>query len=223
MGSWAFDSSQWVESFQLQPGTPKDAGKEIKQNIDAKVLELLGDVADKTVLDMGAGCGVLAKKLLGKGAKVVMVDSDLFQLMLARAYIGKEPDVKYFVGDAGSTPVRDVDLAVCSEVLEHLPDPFECVHAVIKALKPGGTAVFTAPHVSTDEHDDFEKNKMAPKPCLAFGGPAYTYDHLRTYTEDKFRELMETVGEVEWLGVVSGNDDKGVRHVSVVAKVHKGR
>jgi len=215
MPNWFSDASQWVESFQFQPGTPKDAGKEIKQNLDAAVLELLGDVSDKGVLDVGAGCGVLAKKLLERGAKVVLVDADLLQLMLARAYIGPNQRAVYICGDSESRPLKDVDLAVCQEVLEHLVSPKGTVESVMAQLKPGGTAVFSAPHLSTEEHDDFRENANRPKACLTVGGPAYTFDHLRTFTEETFKALL---GEVEEMRVVKGKDDKGAMHVSVVGK-----
>lgn len=230
MTDFSFDARPWVESLLLQPGTPKDAGKEIKQNIDAAVLELLGDVKDKRVLDVGAGCGVLAKKLLERGARVALLDADLLQLMLARAYIGQNPGVLYLVGDAAATNIVGEEkrksgsafhLAVCSEVLEHLPRPEACVDAVLLALNRGGAAVFTAPHKSTGETDDFQKNLRNPKPCLTVGGPAYTFDHLRTYDEDEFKRLLMRFGTVEEVRLVTGRDDKGVLHASIVSKVRK--
>jgi SAM-dependent methyltransferase len=54
------------------------------------------------------------------------------------------PDVR---GDALRLPFRDavVDAVVCSEALEHLPDPFGALTEIARVLKPGGRALVTVP------------------------------------------------------------------------------
>jgi SAM-dependent methyltransferase len=54
------------------------------------------------------------------------------------------PDVR---GDALRLPFRDavVDVVVCSEALEHLPDPFGALSELSRVLKPGGRALLTVP------------------------------------------------------------------------------
>ena len=50
-------------------------------------------------------------------------------------------------GDALSLPFSDaaVDVVLCSEGLEHLPDPFGALTEMARVLKPGGRALVTVP------------------------------------------------------------------------------
>lgn len=54
------------------------------------------------------------------------------------------PDI---VGDAMSLPVASctVDLVFCTQVLEHVPDPWSLVSECFRVLKPGGWLVLSAP------------------------------------------------------------------------------
>jgi len=56
------------------------------------------------------------------------------------------PDVR---GDALRLPFRDavVDAVVCSEALEHLPDPVGALTEIARVLRPGGRAVLGYPRV----------------------------------------------------------------------------
>lgn len=65
------------------------------------------------------------------------------------------PDI---VADAGALPLRDgsADCVICTEVLEHLPDPAACVAEGHRLLRPGGTFIASVPFlypVHADPHD----------------------------------------------------------------------
>src|SRR5690348_3951070 len=57
------------------------------------VLELLGDVANKRVLDAGCGPGLYAEELLARGAEVVAVDASEPMVELARRRVRGEATV----------------------------------------------------------------------------------------------------------------------------------
>jgi SAM-dependent methyltransferase len=52
-----------------------------------------------------------------------------------------------YICDAATIPVDDAtfDLVLCTEVLEHVPDPAAVVREICRVLKPGGTVLLTAP------------------------------------------------------------------------------
>jgi SAM-dependent methyltransferase len=56
----------------------------------------------------------------------------------------KRPPV---VADVGRMPFRDhsFDSAMCTEVLEHLPEPGWCLEEIHRVVKPGGAVLFTVP------------------------------------------------------------------------------
>jgi SAM-dependent methyltransferase len=52
-----------------------------------------------------------------------------------------------YVCDAGSIPVADgtFDVVLCTEMLEHVPEPLKVLAEFARILKPGGRLILTAP------------------------------------------------------------------------------
>jgi ubiquinone/menaquinone biosynthesis C-methylase UbiE len=52
-----------------------------------------------------------------------------------------------YVGDICSIPVEDAsfDVILCTEVLEHVPEPIRAIQEFARILKPGGKVLLTAP------------------------------------------------------------------------------
>lgn len=68
---------------------------------------------------------------------------------------GTEPDLLCDV-TAVPVPGDSADCVLCTEVLEHLPDPKACVQEAIRLLRPGGTFIASVPFmypVHPDPHD----------------------------------------------------------------------
>jgi len=71
----------------------------------------------------------------------------------------RTPEVTY-VGDIQDMSMIDAetyDTAICLEVLEHVPDPFQAVREIHRILKPGGILIVSVPHLSRlhDEPHDY--------------------------------------------------------------------
>lgn len=91
-----------------------------------------------------------------------------------------------YVCDLSSIPVEDerYDLVLCTQVLEHVPDPPKVLREFNRILKPGGTLWLSAP-MYYEEHDQ-------------------PYDFFR-YTQYSFRYLVENAGfEIKELNWVEG-------------------
>ncbi len=52
-------------------------------------------------------------------------------------------------GDALRLPLRDgsFETALCLQVLEHVPEPEQCLREAFRVLQPGGVLILTAPHI----------------------------------------------------------------------------
>lgn len=97
---------------------------------------------DKTVLDLGAGAGIVdAMNFKGLALKVCGVDLD------PRVETNPMLD-EGRVADAGGIPYPDqaFDVVFADNVVEHLADPLGVFRDVHRVLKPGGVFLFKTPN-----------------------------------------------------------------------------
>jgi SAM-dependent methyltransferase len=90
-------------------------------------------LADRRVLDLGAGTGAVAELMQRVGATVVALD---------RVDV-RAPDVErtnFALGSGQALPFRDAsfDGVVCSNVLEHVADTWGLVSEITRVVHPGG-------------------------------------------------------------------------------------
>ena len=103
----------------------------------------LGIESESTVLDVGAGTGVLAPLLLeatdGEGQVVAL---DFSGEMLRRAQAKGHP-VAYVQGDAQRLPflAETFDWVICSAVFPHFPDKRRALSEASRVLREGGRLV----------------------------------------------------------------------------------
>ncbi|MFH0962845.1 MAG: methyltransferase domain-containing protein [Planctomycetota bacterium] len=101
-------------------------------------------LAPASVLEVGCGaCHVLARMK----AKL-RVGTDISPAMLsASAERTAGQSIRLVQADARKLPFADgcFDAVVCTEVLEHVPDPAGIVDEVHRVLRPRGIAIFTVP------------------------------------------------------------------------------
>lgn len=107
-----------------------------------KFFPLLDDLADKQVLDVGAGTGRIACELFNRGAQVTALDlSEKILAILKR----KNKKIKIIVGDAESLPFEKetFDIVTAAFLVVHLKDPTVFFDEVYRVLKTGGLFLFT--------------------------------------------------------------------------------
>jgi SAM-dependent methyltransferase len=111
------------------------------------LLNMIGDVTGKVVLDLGCGEGIYARKIKERGAKTVVgVDISGEMIALARASEREDPrGIEYHVGDASTVgQIGQFDLVLGSYILNyarslsHLEAFCRVIH---QNLKPNGRFV----------------------------------------------------------------------------------
>jgi 2-polyprenyl-6-hydroxyphenyl methylase / 3-demethylubiquinone-9 3-methyltransferase len=104
-------------------------------------------LANKTVIDVGCGGGILAESMARKGAAVKGIDLAEKSIGVARLHgleSGVSVDYEVIATEAIADREADsYDLVTCMEMLEHVPDPGAVVAACAKLAKPGATLVFS--------------------------------------------------------------------------------
>lgn len=133
------------------PGTPR--------NVDARMYwdwyqrtgpgaEILGDVAGRTVTELGAGAGRQAAHVAGHtaAARVLAIDSSPTQHTKARALYGHVPGVEYIEAEAADYlhhHPRSADVLYSVFGAVDFTDPRTTLPAAASALRPSGRLVFS--------------------------------------------------------------------------------
>ena len=116
------------------------------------MLELIGPVAGREVLDAGCGPGLYAEELVRRGAKVTGIDGSPTMIELAHARLGER--ARFRVHDLAE-PLAwaadgSFDLAVMALVIHHVDDRVALLREVHRVLRPGGHLVLSTHHPMAD-------------------------------------------------------------------------
>jgi 2-polyprenyl-6-hydroxyphenyl methylase/3-demethylubiquinone-9 3-methyltransferase len=108
--------------------------------------EAAGGIADRRVLDVGCGGGILAESMAARGAQVTGIDLSDKALGVARLHgleTGIRVDYRLIAAEALALELPGhFDVVTSMELLEHVPDPASIVSACATLVRPGGTVVF---------------------------------------------------------------------------------
>lgn len=132
-----------------------------------------GALAGQLVLDWGAGTGIAARQLAGRGARVVLLDIGAQMLRRARA---RDPASACVLADGNTMPVRggSVDLTTFAQSWHWFAKPAAPAE-VARVLRPGGYWAAWWNRARADGQDWFERYQDV----LVTNCPGYTWRHLR--------------------------------------------
>jgi 2-polyprenyl-6-hydroxyphenyl methylase/3-demethylubiquinone-9 3-methyltransferase len=101
-------------------------------------------LAQRRVLDIGCGGGLLAEGLARHGAHVTAIDMAPAMIEVARLHAHESRlTIDYEVTSAQAYAARApaparFDVITCMELIEHVPDPASLLAAIAQLLRPGG-------------------------------------------------------------------------------------
>jgi len=104
-------------------------------------------LAQKKVLDIGCGGGILSESLFKRGASVTGIDATPSVLEVAKLHaIENNLQLNYIHTTAeeyAEIHPNSFDIVTCMELLEHVPDPLSLIKAAAILLKPKGHLFFS--------------------------------------------------------------------------------
>jgi 2-polyprenyl-3-methyl-5-hydroxy-6-metoxy-1,4-benzoquinol methylase len=148
--------------------------------------------ATDTVVDVGCGDGAIIGFCARQGAEVYCIDRDAERLATTEAKVRDSPARAYHVvlSHCDPIPLDDAigDLVICTEVLEHVPDPRKFMDELVRITRPGAQLLITVPEARSEQF------VAATAPPEYFQEP----NHIRLFSAEDFRELVAGAGlEIE--------------------------
>lgn len=110
-------------------------------------IDRIATLAERKVLDVGCGGGILSEAMAQRGAQVTGIDMGEAPLKVAKLH-GLESGVNVHyqqitVEQLASEQPASFDVVTCMEMMEHVPDPSSIVDACSRLVKPGGYVFFS--------------------------------------------------------------------------------
>ncbi len=162
--------------------------------LEQPLLDELGSLPGKSLLDIGCGNGAVTASLAKGGAQVVGIDLSETGIALARQ---RNPDLEWralsVYEDLRAQLARDFEIVVSLEVVEHLFDPRLFVRRVFEVLKPGGLVVLSTPY-----HGYFKNLALAVTGRLdAHFTALWDGGHIKFFSRKTLRALLGEAGFVD--------------------------
>jgi 2-polyprenyl-6-hydroxyphenyl methylase/3-demethylubiquinone-9 3-methyltransferase len=112
-----------------------------------KFIQDYAEIANKRIVDVGCGGGILTEGLANQGADVLGIDLseeliDIADLHSLESGIGAQYR-KISAEELAEQEPESFDHVTCMEMLEHVPKPGSIIEACANLVKPGGMVFFS--------------------------------------------------------------------------------
>jgi len=148
--------------------------------------EMLAPGAGERILDVGAGRGIVADKVMAKGSnEVYAADHDQARIARMRAAF---PSLKSYLAETESLPFEDsfFDKVYSTMAFHHFADARRPLREFARVLKPGGALLIV------EIKPDSGQGRL-----LRFVENAIHRSHVKCMEMDQFTELVNEDGEFE--------------------------
>jgi SAM-dependent methyltransferase len=147
----------------------------------AIIREMVAPLPGLTILEVGCGSGHVLR--LFPDAELTGIDISQEALAAAERNLAGF-SVELRTGDASAVHGK-YDRVICSEVLEHVPEPERVVEAIAAQIAPGGHAVVTIPNERVIRT---VKAPLRPFMRVDWGGDDF---HVNHWSPREFETLLE--------------------------------
>jgi ubiquinone/menaquinone biosynthesis C-methylase UbiE len=144
----------WDEAAEEFSGFMVEGGDFYHRHIIIpSLLDLLGEIEGRAVLDVGCGNGHLSRQLAtisGRNVRVLGIDASAAMIRIARERSRDFVDCLTFeqadAGDLADVPADSFDVALCNMALMDIQDYGQAISEVARTLEPGGAFLFSILH-----------------------------------------------------------------------------
>ncbi|MEA5618976.1 class I SAM-dependent methyltransferase [Cronbergia sp. UHCC 0137] len=142
---------------------------------------------DSTILEIGCGSGGSAS-YIDECKEYIGTDLSEVAISQANTEYSKKPNFKFMAMDAMKLEFEEnrFDVVIAREVIEHLPDPIDCLKEAFRVLKSGGMFVVTSPNRDSLH---LRVNRM-----LGYQDFKCSFDHIKEFTFQEAAEMLTDVG-----------------------------
>jgi ubiquinone/menaquinone biosynthesis C-methylase UbiE len=120
------------------------------------MVQAIGEIRGKSVLDLGCGHGNFTRVLANLGARVCGADASGKMIGIAQGIERRSPlGIEYKLCDSADLrPIRSgsYDIVTISMALQDMPDAKKTISECARVLRPGGRLVFSILHPIIDTH-----------------------------------------------------------------------
>jgi len=172
------------------------------------------DLSQLQLLDVGSSSGIIDNYLADFFGQVTGIDIDEPAMAHARATFCKD-NLSFQQGDAMQMTLADnsVDVVVCTQIYEHVPDASQMFSEIFRVLRPGGFCYFAGNNrmMFMEPHYQLPLLSLLPRPLahrymrLAGKGDYYHEKHFSYWT---LKRLCQDFDVVDYSARVISDPDK---------------
>lgn len=188
--------------------------------IDALVT-LASPKPDERVLEVGCGAGHVLERF--DGTTRTGIDLSAGMISRIRRRLGKAVRLARGSGDALPFGDATFDIVLCTEVLEHVPDPGAVVTELVRVAGPGGRVVVSIPNeVNIDRIKRAIRSVPGVRRLLRTLAAENNEWHLHRFDLPLLRDIVKEQATIERLRAIPGRA-LPLRYVALLRARHPAR